>query len=126
MVANLAPHKGQDTILRAAAILKERNVNVHFWFAGVERGGRTEFSSILEALAKQLEVVDHVKFLGQRHDIPLLLQAADFFVLPSTSEGLPLSILEAQACGVPVFAAPTAGIPEIITHAQDRISCARG
>jgi glycosyltransferase involved in cell wall biosynthesis len=38
--------------------------------------------------------------------------------LPSTNEGLPLTILEAQAAQVPVLAAPTAGIPEVVVHKQ--------
>jgi glycosyltransferase involved in cell wall biosynthesis len=42
------------------------------------------------------------------------LRASDIFLLPSTNEGLPLSILEAQACRTAVIAAPTAGIPEVV------------
>jgi glycosyltransferase involved in cell wall biosynthesis len=118
MVANLALHKGQETALRAAAILKERKVEAQFWFAGIERGGRLEYTNYLKVLTNELGIGDRVKFLGQRNDIPDLLQAADFFFLPSTSEGLPLSILEAQAAKVPVLAAPTAGIPEIIAHGK--------
>ena len=55
-----------------------------------------------------------VSFLGQRDDGPDLLRAADCFLLPSTHEGLPLSVLEAQASGTPVLAAPTAGVPEVV------------
>jgi glycosyltransferase involved in cell wall biosynthesis len=69
-------------------------------------------------LGNELRVTDRVSFLGQRDDIPDLLRAADIFVLPSTSEGLPLSVLEAQATKVPVLAAPTAGIPEVITDGE--------
>jgi glycosyltransferase involved in cell wall biosynthesis len=116
MVANLARHKGQETALQAAAILRKKGVAAHFWFAGVERDGTTEYTCRLRSLATALHLTNHVQFLGQRQDIPELLGAADFFILPSTAEGLPLSILEAQASKVPVLAAPTAGIPEIITH----------
>ena len=48
---------------------------------------------------------------------PSFFSAADFLLLPSLKEGLPLSILEAQATKVPVLAAPTAGIPEVIRDA---------
>jgi glycosyltransferase involved in cell wall biosynthesis len=96
--------------------LKEKKVQAQFWFAGVERGGTLEYTARLKSLSNELGVEAQVKFLGQRNDIPDLLRAADFFLLPSTAEGLPLSILEAQASKVPVLAAPTAGIPEIITH----------
>ena len=114
MVANLALHKGQETALRAAAILRKKGMAAQFWFAGVERGGSTEYTSRLRSLVTELSLTDHVQFLGQRKDIPELLRAADCFILPSTSEGLPLSILEAQASGTPVLAAPTAGIPEVV------------
>jgi len=64
----------------------------------------------LQALCSELGVADQIRFLGHREDIPDLLRAADILLLPSTNEGLPLSVLEAQATKVPVLAAPTAGI----------------
>ena len=99
MAANLAPHKGQETALHAAAILKQRGFHTQFWFAGVERGGNLDYTKRLRRLVGELGISDQVRFLGQREDIPESLRAADFFVLPSTAEGLPLSILEAQASG---------------------------
>jgi glycosyltransferase involved in cell wall biosynthesis len=65
-------------------------------------------------LTADLGLSGDVSFLGFRQDTAELLRAADVVLLPSTNEGLPLVILEAQAAGVPVIAAPTAGIPEII------------
>jgi glycosyltransferase involved in cell wall biosynthesis len=114
LVANLASHKGHETGIRAAAILKEKGVNAWLWFAGIERGDSLEYTERLKTLCGELGVADRVRFLGQRNDVPELLRAADCVILPSTAEGLPLSILEAQATKVPVLAAPTAGIPEII------------
>jgi glycosyltransferase involved in cell wall biosynthesis len=116
MVANLAPHKGQETALHTAAILRKKGITTQFWFVGEERGGKEDYTSRLQALVDDLGLTGHVRFLGQRGDIPELLRAADFFVLPSTAEGLPLSVLEAQASGVPVLAAPTAGIPEVVIN----------
>jgi glycosyltransferase involved in cell wall biosynthesis len=104
LVANLAPHKGHkghETAIRAVAILKERGVNAWLWFAGIERGDSLEYTERLKTLCGELGVAGRVRFLGQRSDVPELLRAADFFLLPSTSEGLPLSILEAQASKVP-------------------------
>ena len=118
MVANLARHKGQETALRAASMLRKSGVVAQFWFAGVERGNSREYTSRLQALVNDLGLTDHVRFLGQRKDIPDLLRAADFFILPSTTEGLPLSVLEAQASGTPVLAAPTAGIPEVVIDGE--------
>jgi glycosyltransferase involved in cell wall biosynthesis len=114
MLANLAPHKGQETAIRAAALLKARGVEAAFWLAGTERGGEDAFTARLRSLVEELGVGDRVRLLGHRGDAPELLRAADFFLLPSTKEGLPLSILEAQASKVPVLAAPTAGVPEVV------------
>jgi glycosyltransferase involved in cell wall biosynthesis len=114
MLANLAPHKGQETVVRAIALLKERGVEVACWLAGVERGGGGSFTARLQALIGELGVQDRVTLLGFRQDAPDLLRAADFLLLPSTCEGLPLTVLEAQATRVPVLAAPTAGIPEVV------------
>lgn len=114
LVANLAPHKGHETGIRAVRILKERRVNALLWFAGIERSDSLEYTERLKRLCGELGVADRVQFLGQRGDVPELLRAADCVILPSTAEGLPLSILEAQASGTLVLAAPTAGIPEVV------------
>jgi glycosyltransferase involved in cell wall biosynthesis len=118
MLANLAPHKGQETAIRAVASLKRRGIDVVCWLAGVERGGETGFTARLRSLIGELEVSDRVQLLGYRSDAADLLRAADFFLLPSKREGLPLSIVEAQATRVPVLAAPTAGIPEVVKHGE--------
>jgi glycosyltransferase involved in cell wall biosynthesis len=118
MLANLAPHKGQETAIRAVAELKIRGTDVACWIAGIERQGRQEYGQHLRSLVAELGVSDRVRFLGFRPDGPDLLRAADFLLLPSTNEGLPLSIVEAQASGVPVLAAPTAGIPEVIADGE--------
>jgi glycosyltransferase involved in cell wall biosynthesis len=52
--------------------------------------------------------------LGQRGDVPVLLAAADAFLLTSVSEGLPVTIIEAMAAGLPVVSTGVGGVPEII------------
>jgi glycosyltransferase involved in cell wall biosynthesis len=113
MCANLAPHKGQETAIRAVAQLAARGLKPTLLLVGEERESQG-FTAKLHSLVASLGVADLVQFLGFRKDVPLLLQAADCLLLPSTQEGLPLSILEAQASRVVVLAAPTAGIPEVI------------
>jgi glycosyltransferase involved in cell wall biosynthesis len=119
MLANLAHHKGQETVIGAVAALKRKGVDAVCWLVGTERGGTSTYSSRLRLLIQEMGLVDRIHLQGQRDDVPELLRAADFLLLPSTCEGLPLSILEAQASKVPVLAAPTAGIPEVI---QDEAS----
>jgi glycosyltransferase involved in cell wall biosynthesis len=118
MLANLAPHKGQETAIRAVAMLKQAGIPLECWLAGVERGGSSTYTAQLNKLIADLGVLDRVQLLGQRNDTDVLLKAADFFMLPSTREGLPLSILEAQATKVPVLAAPTAGVPEVVAEGE--------
>jgi glycosyltransferase involved in cell wall biosynthesis len=71
---------------------------------------------MLEKEASDIGMADRVKFLGFRDDVPSLLQAMDVFVLPSLSEGLPLSVLEALSLKKPVVASDVGGIPEIIEN----------
>jgi glycosyltransferase involved in cell wall biosynthesis len=114
IVANLAPHKGQMTCIRAIAELKRRGCPVQLWVVGECREADGRFEAELRAACADLGLGDLVRFLGFRTDTEVLFRAAEFVLLPSTSEGLPLSILEAQASGAVVLAAPTAGIPEVV------------
>ena len=114
MLANLAEHKGQETAIRAVRELKMRGVPVCAWLAGAEREPGRGYASALLALIESLGLEDDVHLLGFREDAPSLLRAADVMLLPSTNEGLPLSVVEAQAAKVPVIASPTAGVPEVI------------
>jgi glycosyltransferase involved in cell wall biosynthesis len=54
--------------------------------------------------------------MGQRNDVPLILAASDLFVLPSLSEGLPRSIMEAMASRLPVVATDVGGVGELVSH----------
>jgi glycosyltransferase involved in cell wall biosynthesis len=126
MAANLAPHKGQETAISAVSALVARGIKPMLWLVGEERQSGEGFSARLHALVKELALEDFVSFLGFRRDVPKLLHATDFFLLPSTQEGLPLSILEAQASRVVVLAAPTAGIPEVIENGHTGFLLAAG
>ena len=69
----------------------------------------------MRQLAESLGLADAVHFLGQRRDVPDLLNAMDVFVLPSYSEGVSLALLEAMAAGRPVIATAVGGLPEVVT-----------
>ncbi len=101
--------KGYQHQLEAIRQLKQNSVwsKVYFAWAG---SGEKEVA-VREAV-HQLEVADKVKVLGQRWDILDWLDASDIFILPSHLEGMPLSIIEAMAKGLPVIASAVNGIPE--------------
>jgi glycosyltransferase involved in cell wall biosynthesis len=66
----------------------------------------------LEEQIRTCGLAGRVRLAGERRDVPDLLAEADVFVLPSRSEGHPVSVLEAMAAGVPVVASRVGGIPE--------------
>ena len=63
--------------------------------------GEGSLRSEIEAKIKKLNLVDVVKFLGVRDDVPELLQTMDVLLFPSLYEGLPVTLIEAQAAGLP-------------------------
>ncbi len=68
----------------------------------------------LEQQARRLEIEASVRFLGTRDDVYHLLAAADVFVLPSVSEGMPIALLEAMGMGVAVVASHLTGIADVV------------
>jgi glycosyltransferase involved in cell wall biosynthesis len=115
MMANLAPHKGQLTAIRTVRELVDRGVPAECWLAGEDRSSHHEFEKDLRALASSLGVADRIRFLGFRDDVVDLLRAADVLLLPSKHEGLPLTVLEAQAVGIPVIGSTIPGILEVVS-----------
>ena len=107
-VANLRPEKGHEVLIDAIATHPEL-ARICFDFAGDGPCRRA-----LEARAYERGVAGRVRFLGERHDIPDLLNTADLFILPSRTEAFPNSVLEAMAAGLPVIASRAGGIAELI------------
>jgi L-malate glycosyltransferase len=75
-------------------------------------GGRRQME--MAAMVQELSLTPMVHFLGHRDDIPDLLAALDIFVLPSHSEGISRSLLEAMAAGLPVVVTNVGGSPEVV------------
>ena len=72
----------------------------------------------LEARARELGLVSQIIFAGRRTDFPHVLDAIDLLALPSLSEGMALTAIEASAMGRPVVATAVDGIPEVIREAR--------
>jgi L-malate glycosyltransferase len=72
----------------------------------------------IERLVQQHGLASHVRFLGLRKDVARLLQATDLFLLTSISEGIPLTVLEAMAAGLPVLATQVGGLGEIVQDGE--------
>lgn len=101
--------KRVDDVVRVFASVRERWADARL----VLIGDGPERPKV-EALATALNVRSAVTFIGERADVPALLQASDVFILPSETESFGLAALEALACGVPVIATRTGGLPELV------------
>jgi glycosyltransferase involved in cell wall biosynthesis len=113
-VARLCDVKGQLELIRATASLAERGAPVEALLVGEDLEAGGAYRRRLEAEAASLGVADRVVFAGFRGDIPTVLAASDIFVLPSTAEGMPISVIEAMAAAKPVLATAVGGVPEVV------------
>ncbi len=112
VVARLIEIKGIQHLITALSLLPEvmrKRIRVRLCGTG-------PFADQLHAQVREAGLVDRVDFAGllSYEDIPSRLKEADVFVLPSLQEGLPLSLLEAMASGLPVVASSVGGIPDIV------------
>ena len=110
-------HKGQSTLIKAAALLKDKIPNLKVVFLG--RGGDLE---ALKAKAAGLPV----EFLGFKDDVVDYISCMDVFAFPSNNEGLGSVILDAQACRVPVVASNVGGIPDLVQDGRSGLLIEKG
>jgi colanic acid/amylovoran biosynthesis glycosyltransferase len=110
-VARLAPEKGQFVLLDAVAELQRLGIHV-----AVDLVGTGPARTDLERRVDELGLASAVTFHGSKTpaEVASLLNAADVFCLPSFAEGLPVSIMEAMAIGIPVVATAINGTPELV------------
>ena len=113
-VANFSPKKDQATLLRAFATVRERVPKALLLLIGM---GPLE--DHLRRTVRDLGATDAVRFLGSRDDVAELLPALDVFVLSSTYEGLPISLLEAMAAEIACVCTAVGGIPEALRDGVD-------
>ena len=113
-VANLWPYKGHADLLQALA----QADLPHDWIALFVGRDIDDYRADLEKLCAALGLTAHVRFLGQRDDVPALLAATDLYVVASHTEGLPNNVLEAMCAGLAVVATNVGGIPELVVDTE--------
>jgi glycosyltransferase involved in cell wall biosynthesis len=112
-VARLSREKDIGNLLRAVAL-----VRADFPTLRVEIAGDGPCMPELQQQAGELGLEAHVTFLGEIREVPALLARASLFVLPSISEGISLTLLEAMARGLPVVATRVGGNPEVVAEGE--------
>ena len=110
-VARLHQLKDHRTAIRAIDQARKTIPNIRLLIVG-EGEERAE----IERTVQTLGLNEHVRLAGTRSDIPDLLAASDVFLMSSISEGIPLTIIEAMAAGLPVVSTAVGGIPEMVEH----------
>ena len=115
IVARLSPIKNHGLLLRAVARIRnlsKKKIQLLIVGDGPER-------THLERMTKQLSLEKSVVFYGEQEDVEQFFTVFDLFVLPSFSEGISMTILEAMCAGVPVIASSVGGNVEIIQHGHN-------
>jgi len=115
-VGRFVEAKAFDVMLGALDLLRNDGVAFRFLFVG---GGK--LLDEMKGLAASLGLNDSVLFAGYRNDVPALLRLMNIYVISSIREGLPVAMLEAMLCGLPVGATAVGGIPEVLTDGETGI-----
>ena len=113
-VGHLAPIKGHDVFVRAAALISARHRDVHFVVIGEDKSPELAHRKSLESLIAELGLSSIVSMQGWRDDMPAVLSSLMLFVSAARSEPFGLAIVEAMAAGLPIVAAASEGALEII------------
>jgi glycosyltransferase involved in cell wall biosynthesis len=110
------PEKDLQTWLRAAAVVAKRYPQARFVLIG--EGKDNSCLEQLKRLAVELGIAERTYFPGYRSDLLPVYASFDLFFLSSRREGLPNSILEAMAMGLPVVTSDVAGAKELVLDGQ--------
>ena len=115
-VGRLHPVKGVKHLIRAMPLIGQAAPGVTLILLG-----DGEERQDLEALTRKLNLENFITFKGRvpNAETPRYMIASDILVLPSLSEGFPVVVLEAMACGLPIVATDVRGLPEIIVSGEN-------
>lgn len=117
-VAIIRRMKGHSVLVEAAASLRKNYPNAHYLFVGGFNDQEAAPPDLRELVSAK-GMNDRIHFLGMRKDVPEILSQSDAFVLASIkSEGVPQSITQAMAGGLPVVATNVGGIPEVVRNSE--------
>ena len=111
----LNPTKGVDKLVQVAEEITKERKNIYFVFRGPDEG----MKYIVENAVKKNKNIILVKETRDKKEVARTYQSADIYVLPSYREGLPLTLFEAMASGLPIVASPVNGVPYEIKEPEN-------
>ncbi len=116
-IGRLCAVKGQHDLIQALASLdNDRPAWLLLVGDDLEQGGA--YKTYLESEASRLGIADRVVLTGYRPDVDAILRELDVFALASSTEGMPLVVLEAMRAAKPVVATPVGGTPEVVLEGE--------
>lgn len=115
LVGSITPRKGYEVLAQAAPEIVGRFPETVFLAVGGSPQGHESYASSVKRLISDSGMEGHFVWSGYRKDIESVIAVMDVVVLPSTSEGLPRTLIEALACGKPAVATDVGGVQEILT-----------
>lgn len=121
VVGTLKTQKGHRYLLEALPEVIGDCPDLHLLVVG-----DGELRADLMQQTRTLGLDGHVHLLGNRQDVPSLLAASDYFVLPSLWEGLPMALIEAMASGLPVIATEVSGTRQVMLPGKTGLLVAPG
>jgi glycosyltransferase involved in cell wall biosynthesis len=104
--------KGVSEFVEASRLLKSQGRDIEFWLVGNSDVGNP--TSIDEVILREWTDSGLVKWLGHVADMREVYRSVDAVVLPSYREGLPTSLTEAAACGLPLIASNVPGCVDVV------------
>ena len=115
-VSNFRPVKRVVQLVETMRIVVDANPNARLVIAG---DGPTRIE--VERKIEELKLCNNIHLLGIKSNMQEIMCSADVFVLNSTLEGMPLVLLEAMSCKLPVLTTPAGGIPELVRPGKDGV-----
>lgn len=112
--ARLDRNKNQKFLIDAMKILINKSSNIHLLLPGND-----ELNGYYQNIVNEKNLNKNIHFLGYRNDIPKLMKISDIAVSSSLREGLPVNVIEAFACGLPVVALNCRGMSDLIENGKN-------
>lgn len=118
LINQIAPLKGQDLLIEAVSILKQRGLEIVALLAGREHESGSPYTQSLKTQATNLGIASQIVFTGHLTKVSEFYQAVDMVVIPSENEAFSIVCLEAMAMHRPVIATDVGGLAELINDGE--------